>query len=95
MADVIERNEVRRRLEKIRMRTEQKPKRSEYRRGMLDALDYSLSAVDACEGQEVVTVTRCADCIHAAERDKTMVYCGFYRKHRDPTDYCNYGEKVY
>ena len=79
----------------MKMRFEQKPKHSEYRRGQVNALDYAIRAIDDCEAQEVITVVRCRDCIHAMDRDKSMVYCGFYGKHRDPADYCNFGEKVY
>lgn len=95
MADIIDREEVRKKLYKIKTRCEQKPKHNEYRRGQLDALEYAITAVDDCEALEATTIVCCQDCIHASERDRSLVYCGFFRKHRDPTDYCNYGEKVY
>ncbi len=95
MADIIDREEARKKLFKIKTRCEQKPKKSEYRRGQLSALEYALTAIEDCETLEVTTIVRCRECIHASERDRTMVYCGFFRKHRDPNDYCNFGEKVY
>ncbi len=93
MGDVIDRDSVLRKLYRFRDRCEQKRKEN-YRVGQIDGINYAMETIQAADPLEVVTVVRCRDCLHASERDKSLVYCGIHNKHRDPEDFCNFGEQA-
>ncbi len=91
MEDAISREEMKYRLRQIRSRTTQW-KQSSFRAGFLEAIDHAASAVESCRQVEGVIVTRCKDCRHATDRHSTLPYCTIHNKHKDPNDYCNFGD---
>ena len=52
----------------------------------------AVQAVENCRSLEVCTVTRCGKCKHSTEKHSTMVYCLIHNKHKDPNDFCNFGD---
>ena len=69
-------------------------KRSSYREGWNDAVDQADRALGLCRTMDVQPVVRCRDCLHAIDRQSTMVFCTVTNKHKDMEDYCNFGVYV-
>jgi len=94
MGDAIDRDEIKIRMKRIWGRTTQW-KSGSFRAGFVTAMEYAVQAVDNCKSLEVTTVTRCGECRHATEKNCSMVYCLIHNRHKDPTDFCNFGDPDY
>ena len=88
--DVISRQDAQGRLHRLKEKSTQWRK-TQYKTGWDDAIESAERAISNCKALEVQTVVRCSECLHAVERESTMVYCAVYGKRRGREDFCNLG----
>lgn len=92
MEDVISREEIYSKIYRMKDRI-RSHREGSYRRGYTDACKDAFQKLGECASLEVVTVTRCRYCRHAAERETTLPYCTVHNRRRAPDDYCKCGER--
>lgn len=69
-------------------------RKSGYRDGWNDAIESADQALNNCKALEVTTVVCCRNCLLAAERESTLVYCQIQKKHKNPDAYCDEGIQI-
>ena len=91
MIDAIDRDELDRKLYKLKVLIQQR-KSSSYNYGYLMAINDAINKMRDCASLETTAVVRCKDCRHATDRYSTMPYCSIHNRSRGPDDFCNFGE---
>ena len=92
MIDAIDREEMNRKLFKLKLAMKQRRNDSAYNRGYTDAVSDAINKAGECTSLELTAIVRCKDCHHATERFSTMPFCTIHNRRRGADDYCNFGE---
>lgn len=69
-------------------------RKSGYRDGWNDAIESADQALNNCKALDVTTVVCCRNCLNAAERESTLVYCPIQKKYKNPDAYCDEGIQI-
>ena len=91
MIDAIDREELNRKLFKLKLAMKQR-KDSAYNRGYTAAINDAIYKAGECTVMEMTAIVRCKNCHYATERLSTMPFCTIHNRSRGPDDYCNFGE---